>query len=693
MSGEKIIKTLCPMCHSHCGIDAHGKNGRLVKVSSVKEHPFNKLCIKAPRIVDWLYSKERITSPLRKVNGTWQRISWEEAFAIIATKLSNIKESYGAKALVIHLGEPLIATQVGRVASRFCSLYGTPNFTTGGSLCFLAKAIGHGLSLNNRILALAPSYEKTRCVVVWGYNPQQSNIREAASILSAKRRGAKILVVDPRATPLAKRADIHLQIRPGTDCALALGLLNVIMGEELYDKDFIQNWASGFDRLKENVKTYRPEVVEGITWVPAESIRKFARVYAASKPATIAQGVPLDHCPNGVQNSRAISILIAITGNLDIPGGNIYNPPLKQTSLRIKGAVSPDEAIGAEYPIFGRFTGEVTAIPLADAIISQKPYPVKALIVQAANPVLTWPNTNKVKQAFSQLDLLVVSDLFMTETAKVAHIFLPAATFLEGEILKTYTFAGLPLVARGNKVVEPLGDCWEDWRMWCELGRKMGYASYFPWQSADELFTTLLEPSGITVEQLKQNPGGILYQEPDWEKYKVEKLSTPSGKVEIFSEIMAEYGYDPLPTFNQVSVESAEDYPFILITGTRVSAFTHSQHRNITKLKRLSPHPLVEINTITAQGLGIADGDEVIVESAIGSIKLKAKITPDIHPRVISLQHGWDEANANILTDDKERDPISCYPALRGILCRVTKAVNTAESTERRLSYVKRENA
>ena len=238
-------------------------------------------------------------------------------------------------------------------------------------------------------------------------------------------------MVDPRATPLAKGAALHIQIRPGTDCALALGLLNVIIAEKLYDEDFVKNWTFGFDKLKEHVKKYSPEAVEKITQVPAESIRQFARMYADNKPATISQGVSLDHCNNGVQGSRAIAILIAITGNLDILGGNIYNFLLRQTSLRIKGMVSVDEAIGARYPIFGKFTGETTSIPVADAIITGKPYPVKALIVQGCNPALTWPDSNKVGEALERLDLLVVSDLFMTETAKLADIFLPATAFPE----------------------------------------------------------------------------------------------------------------------------------------------------------------------------------------------------------------------------------------------------------------------
>lgn len=658
-------------------MDAHVKDGRLVRVAGMKQHPLNKLCVKGRQTVEWLYSEERITSPLRRVNGTWQEISLDEAFDIIAEKLIDIKEDYGARSMVTHLGFILVGTHSGRVASRFCSLYGTPNFATAASLCFAARGLGHGITVNKRMLALMPSYDNSRCVVVWGYNPSESNFADAAHILSAKRRGAKIVVVDPRVTPLAKQADIYLQIRPGTDCALALGLLNVIIDERLYDQAFVDQWTVGFEKLEEHVKNYSPEVVERITWISAETIREFARTYATSKPAAIAQGVSLDHSIHGVQTSRASAILMAITGNLDIPGGNIYNLPLKLTSLRIKGAVSPDEAIGAQYPLFGQFTGETTAVPVSEAIITGRPYPIKALIVQGSNPVLTWPHTSKVREALSKLDLLVVSDLFMTETAKLADIFLPAATFLEQEMLRDYTFEGLPLVILGNKVIEPPGDSIEDWRVWSELGRKMGYADYFPWQSSSEVIADLLQPSGITVEQLKRNPGGILHQQPDRrEKYREEGLSTASGKVEIFSQIMADHGYDPLPTFNEptYSPQLAEGYPFMLMTGPRVGAFTHSQHHNIARLRKLVPRPSLEINADAASNLGIADGDRVTVESPTGSITLQARLTPDIHPQVLSLQHGWVEANANVLTDDETLDPISAYPQFRMVMCRVMRA-------------------
>jgi anaerobic selenocysteine-containing dehydrogenase len=671
-NNTKVVKTICRVCGGCCGIDAHVENGRLVKVSAMKEHPINRLCIKAQAIPDLLYSPLRITHPMRKIDEIWQKISWDEAFAIIGDKLAGIRENYGAKALVVHQGEPMVDTEVPRMAARFCSLYGTPNYTSGASLCFAAKGIGHGLSISRRMFPLSPSYESTRCVAVWGRNPQQSGIGEEADILSAQKRGAKLIVVDPRATPLARRADIHIQVKPGTDCALALGLLNVIVTEELYDADFVKRWTFGFDKLKEHVRKYSPEVVERVTWVPASKIRQFARMYAANKPATISQGVSLDHCINGVQNSRAISILIAITGNLDILGGNIYHSPLRQASVRVKGRVSVSEVIGANYPIFNKFTGETTAMPVTEAILTGKPYPVKALIVQAANPALTWPDSHKVRQALEKLDLLVVSDLFLTETARLADFFLPVAAFPEKKIIRDYPSEGLVMLS--NKVVEPPADCLEDWQLWSELGRKMGYADYFPWQSTDELFDYLLEPSGITLEQLEQNPGGMLYRQLDRQrKYEQEGWPTPSGKVEIFSPTMADYGYDPLPTFPSPQGNPSERYPFILITGTRTIAFTHSQHRHIARLRKLVPQPLVEINPEPAKRLGIADGEQVVVESPKGSITLQARITSDIHPQVLSLQHGWDEANANILTDFEPHDPISGYPAFKTVLCQVRK--------------------
>jgi anaerobic selenocysteine-containing dehydrogenase len=353
---------------------------------------------------------------------------------------------------------------------------------------------------------------------------------------------------------------------------------------------------------------------------------------------------------------------------------------LKMTQLRVKGNVNKDEVVGIDYPVYSRFVGESTCLPIADAVISGKPYPIKAMIIHGSNPALIWPDSNKVKQALSQLDFLVVSDMFMSETAKLADVFLPSVSFWEADVFKDYQFVGLPMAVLANKVVEPLGECRDNWQIWAELGRRMGYAEYFPWQTNDELINDLLEPSGMTIEQLREHPSGVWYGNPGQkQKYLDEGLKSPSGKVELYSEILEGYGYPPLPEFIEPltalaeAPEMAEDYPLILTTGARVSPFTHSRHRNVARLRKLAPYPAVEINTGTAREMGIATDDWVVVESPKGRLRIRAKVTDDIHPRVVSIPHGWEEANVNLLTNGDARDPISAYPGYKAAICRVTR--------------------
>jgi anaerobic selenocysteine-containing dehydrogenase len=401
-------------------------------------------------------------------------------------------------------------------------------------------------------------------------------------------------------------------------------------------------------------------------------------MYATNKPAAIALGVSLDHCTNGIQNTRAITTLIAITGNLDIPGGNIYTSPLRLKSFRLKEKIVDEVSVGADYPVFSRYTNEETVAPAIDGILTEKPYPLKALLVVGCNPALTWPNTNKVKQGFEKLDLLLVVDIFMTETAKLADIVLPGTTFLEREDVRVY--AKDYLITVTNKVVEPIGNSMEDWKIWAELGKRMGYAEYFPWEDSDELFRYWLEPTNISLEQLRQNPDGIYYQKMGHKKYLKDGFNTPSKRVEIYSQILKDYGYDPLPTYHEPAESLAsrpdlvEKYPLIFVSGPRTIAYLHSEYRNLPSLRKLAPEPLIEINPKTASSLGIADGELVMVESLRGSIRIKAKLTEDTHPKVVTMQHGWDEANANFLTDDEAHDPISGYPGFKSVMCQVMKA-------------------
>jgi len=677
-SGSRVVKTICNMCLDRCGINVYVEDGKIARVAPMQEHPYNTLCVKAQAIPELVYSSERLTNPLRKIDGKFRKVSWDEAFEFMAAKLADIKQKYGAESVVAHLGNPFINTHTERMLRRFIELYGSPNYTTGASFCYLARVIGHSLTLGAHVL---PHYSPatTKCLVLWGFNSTESRPVWTDAIHATLGRGAKLIVVDPKATKLAKKADIHAQIRPGTDCALALGLLNVIIAEKLYDKTFVEEWTVGFDQLAEHVKEYSPERVEETTWVKAETIRNIARMYATSKPAAITHGISLDHSTNGIQAIRAVTTLMAITGNLDIPGGNIYTPSLRRTSFRLDKKEVDKVAIGADYPLFSQYVHEETVVPAIDAMLTEKPYPIKGLLVAGCNPVLTWPNTNKVKQGFKKLDLLVVADIFMTETAKMADIVLPGTTFLERENIRDYG-DNLPMIAVTNKVIEPVGNSMEDWKIWVELGKRMGYAEYFPWEDSDELFSYWLKATNISLDQLRQNPGGIYYREREFQKYLKDGFNTPSGKVEIYSQILKEHGYNPLPTYREPAEspvsrpDLVEKYPMTFVSGLRTIAYLHSEYRNLPSLRKLVPEPLIEINPETASSLSITDGDLVEVESLRGSIKVRARLTEDVHPKIVAMQHGWDEANANILTDDEARDPISGYPGFRSVMCRIVKA-------------------
>jgi anaerobic selenocysteine-containing dehydrogenase len=681
---EVIKKTVCNMCNVRCGLDVHVQDGRITKIESMAEHPLKPLCVKADGIIEWVYSPQRVTHPMKKIDGKWREISWDEALDFFSDKLFSIKEEYGAKSVVVFSGITFSGLHDLRaLIRRWCDIYGTPNLTTGGSYCHRAHVIAHGLTLDYRSPELMPDFPNSRCIINWGRDPEESKHIAGMRIDEAKKRGAKLIVIDPRRTETAKKANIHAQIRPDTDCALALGILNVIIAEQLYDKDFVDKWTVGFERLVDHIKEYTPEKVAEITWVPSDTIREIARTYATTKPAAIFQYISVDHSINGVQTSRAIATLIAITGNLEVSGGNRICPAPKFAKLSVEGLTrqSEQDSISAKYPIYDRFVGYPSATTVTDAVITGNPYPVKALIVQGGNPALTWPHSKKVNEALSRLDLLVVIDMFITDTAERADLFLPISTFLERKMLVDYHVAAqIPRILRTEPAIEPLGEAKEDWKIWSELGIKMFGNQYFPWEDADDIYAAYLKTSGITIDELKRKTVGIEYANMDEKGYLSKGFNTPSGKVEIYSKFLEDYGYDPLPTYHEpyegpiTTPQLAKEYPLIAMTGPRKAMFTHSQFRNIPALRKRMQEALIEINAETAKELRIKDCDMVRVESARGEIQIRAKLTSDIHPRVVSIPHGWSgESNANLLTDDMARDPISGYPPFRSVLCRVTK--------------------
>jgi anaerobic selenocysteine-containing dehydrogenase len=430
----------------------------------------------------------------------------------------------------------------------------------------------------------------------------QSRITLGSKIYKAMDDGTleHVVVIDPKRIPMAERG-IHLQLRPGTDTALSLGFLNVIIGEGLHDKEFVDEYCLGFDQLKEHVKAYAPEAVEEITWVPADDIRKVARIFAESKPASIVPGTcSIDQHINGFQGNRIHSIMQAVTGNVDIPGGWVRIPFIRLGDMRVTEISDP---IGTrEHPLFRRFWGRTSPygqqMLFADAVLNENPYPIKGLICTGGNPAVTLPDSERIKEAMKVLDFMVVSELFMTETAELADIALPACSFLEKSgVGYVYGVTNcIPYAMLRKRVIEPIGESRPDWKIWTDLATRLGFGEFFPWKTEEEIVDFFLAPSGLKREQLEtEHPEGMYYAET---KYKRGKYYTPSGKIELYSETLEENGYDPIPHHVEPSKspvstpELFKKYPVILTTGARIQEDTHTQLRGVPSREKTLKRPL-----------------------------------------------------------------------------------------------------
>ena len=683
---REVIKSDCIMCINSCGIKATVEDGKLVKVEGMKEHPISEgvLCPRGEALVEWVYSPDRLQYPMKKSDTGWKRISWDEALDTTAKEITKIKDRYGARALAVYTGSMGTENiELAAFAQRFRGVYGTPNLLSVEGNCFRSRIMARQMTFGGY-----PIEEpwNSKCIVVFGTNPDNSKVTVGAKIYKAIEEGklTQVIVVDPKRIPLADKG-IHIKIRPGTDTALCLGMLNVIISEGLEDKEFVEKYCLGFDKLAEHVKQYTPEKVSEITWIPAEDIRKVARIFATTKPACIVPGTcSIDQHINGFQGNRIHAIMMAVTGNVDVPGGWVSIPFIRLGDLRMTEISDP---IGTdEHPLFRRFWGRTSPygqqMLFADAVLKGKPYPIKGMICTGGNPAVTLPDSARIREAMKALDFMMVADLFMTETAKLADIVVPACSFLEkAGVGYVYGVTNcIPYAMIRKQVIKPIGESWPDWKMWTELGKRMGYDEFFPWKTEEEVIDFFLAPSGLTREQLTNEcTEGAYYAQ---KKYIQGRYSTPSKKIELYSETLLENGYDPLPRHIEPSKspvstpELFEKYPVILTTGTRIPEYTHTQLRvgGIQILKKTAPEPLGEINPETAKKYGIADGDMMTVETVKGKINIKTKTTKDLMPGILSSPHGWAEANANELTELEPRDPVTGYTEMKALLCRISKA-------------------
>lgn len=637
------------------------------------------------------YHPNRLKYPQKRIgekgDGKWQRISWDEALETIAKKLNSIKERYGAEFVAFDKGYRRTHSDY---INRLANVFGTPNIVGVDHVCYVPSAVGdiitHGYD------AFPDLDYPTRCIIWWGKRGQPP-----------LKEGVKLIVVNSLKTEAAKAASVWLQPRPTTDLALALGILNVIINEELYDKAFVKRWTVGFDKLREHVQQYPPEKVAQVTWVSAEKIVEAARLFAKVKPACIQAGNAIEDNLNSVQCARTLAIISAITGNLDVPGGNIdlqwvisqMGGP-EVTLLDKLPAEVQRKRIGANagllppYPLWHLIATMPLQVPpqfLVKSILEEVPYLVKALCIFGSNPLLTWSNAKEVYKAFKKLDFLVVADLVMTPTAALADIVLPVASYLEQDGASVAPFA--PTILAKQKVAQ-VGECWPDMKILIELAKRLGLREYF-WEDIHSFNDAYLEPLGMTFDEFKQQ--GMIPAITRYRKYERNGFNTPSGKVELYSSLLEQWGYDPIPVYHELpetpysAPELAEEYPLIF-TSNHEDHFIHSQDRHLETLRKRKPWPVTLIHPETAAKLGIQEGDQVYIETKRGRIKQKASLEAGIDPRVVSCsyawwfpkegaenQYSWEESNLNILTDDKPPfNPQMGSTNLRGFCCKVYKA-------------------
>jgi len=692
---SKTVKSICFECHSRCGVLLEVNNGKLVGIKGDKDHPFSHgyICPKGRACMEIMYHPERITRPLVKAGGKenskFEPVSWDTALDLIAERLLESREKWGAESLVLGSGT---TRGMAPYLNRFLTLFGSPNFMAPSNMSGGPIVVGSAATCGFGLVD--PDYASSRCILLWAHNPEASwPGLYLYDIKQGLKSGAKLIVVDPRGTNFAKKADHWLQIRPGTDVALALCFIHIIIREELYDKTFVQQWTTGFDQLRDHVSEFTPRKCAEITWMAEEDIEAAAIEFGKSRPSCIGPGMGgVCQANDAFDLTRALTILSAITGNLEVPGGNLQCLP----PTRKRSCYGPDysafnnlpkeqakKKLGHDtYPLF-----EFIPIPsppqtVWPAIMDEKPYPVKAVGLFANNSVCAYPNSQYVSDVLKSVEFLFAVDYFHTPTTELADVILPPAHWSERDdvedlLMKNYVFCQ-------EKAVDPIPECRDEKQILVDLAKKMKLEGY--WNSVEETLDHRLETIGLTFKEFKKIGKFSL---PIQYKIYEEKgaFRTPSGKVELYADYLNMLNISPLPVFREPdespisSPELYREYPLVLTTGGRNIVYYHSSHRNIPSLRKRSPDPQLQIHPDTAKAINVEDGEWVYLSSPRGRVKIRAQYFRDIHPKVVHSPHGywygvdegWKSININMITDDKPLCPVTASVPIKALLCRVEK--------------------
>jgi anaerobic selenocysteine-containing dehydrogenase len=714
-SSHEVMAGMCGVCPAGCGVNIHLVDGKIERLTPLKEHPYGVVCPRGTRAREIVYSEDRILYPQRRIGsrdqGRFERISWDEAYDLIVRELQRIARRYGPEAICLYTGRGNFefglnetfapAGTVETSANAVLFPFGSPNTTGVGSLCYVAYGMIAGRACFGEYMRhMTEDIEQADLILVWGANPAtDSSPINLRRIKRAQQKGSPVIVIDHRRSETARATQADwIGIRPGADGALALGLIHVLIEESLYDRAFVQRWVHGFEALCDYVRCFNPESVAEITGVPAERLRRLARAIATAQGCSILTYTGLEYSNSGVQAIRAVWTLQALAGHLDVPGGKLFKmrDRLQLNRLLTEPPVGAPRPIGAEtYPLYYEVRREAHAAALPQAILESKPYPLRSLIISGASLLTAWPNPALWRQALADLDFLVVVNRFATADAHFADLLLPATTMFEIESYMIHD----GYVQLRQQVIEPLGEARNDYLIFAELAQRLGYGHLWP-QTEEVMVARALQGTGVTLEELRTHPEGIQYAEPEmrYRKYASGELrsdgqpgfETPSGKFEITSEWLRQHGYEPLPVYTEPvesphsTPEIALNYPLIFNSGARTQSAFRSQHHNIPSLVAMQPQPLVYIHVVDAQARQISDGDPVYVTSPRGRVPLWACVTENILPGVVEVNMGgggplgpeaWQQANVNELTDFDNRDPISGFPVYKCLLCDVVKRI------------------
>ena len=663
--------TVCTICDAGCQMRAVADDGKVVKILPHDSPALARnICYKGTAAPQIHNHPDRLRTPLKRVGARgddrWEEISYAQAMDEIADRLRGVVSTYGPEALAVSTSGWNTQTTHG-FDRRFMNLLGSPNWISGVSLC-----AGNTAAVNRLTYGWFPFPDlmNTNCIVLFGHNPRKHSWTPIFNMVEAARqRGATVIVLDPRVSEQAERADLHLQLRAGTDAAMCLGWLKVIFDEGLYDADFVRDWCVGFDELRARVDEYPLERVEQITGVDRELIAAAARMYATADGACIPWTPVTDQQVSSTSAIRLHSILRAVTGNLDVVGGEMLNgvhPGWRtEADLQLHDAIAPEQRAKQlgyhNHPVYTYRTAEmlrphlqrvwgrewvdqVMGCHMANpsevfrAMADGNPYPIKAFFALGNNALLSYPNQHQIHRALLNQDLIVAHEIFMTPTAMLADYVLPGDVFTERpHVADTWGWGNR--LTLSEQAVDAPAEASSTFRFWTDLGRRMGFAEHFAWDELEQVLDHRLEPSGRTFRSFADSV--VMEQAPpQYRKYRKVGFATPSGKVELASSILADLGFDPLPYHREAPAPS-EAYPYRVFTGVREDPFFQTGQRNIPVLRRRSPSPKLFLHPDDAARDGLIDGQWARLETPTGAVVAKVSLQPNMLRGHVRVPHGW----------------------------------------------------